>query len=98
MEEKMVGLCKKMGHQIGFSAAETQRASILYDLRRVKRFDDFLHVLERLKHRIPSLSIEEEFFREINPGNWREFKSLISIFAKDQEFKVTYAREKGGKT
>lgn len=94
MEKEMVELCKKMGHQIGFSAAETRRASILYDLRRVKRFDAFLRVLERLKHRIPSLSTEQEFFHEINPKNWREFKSLISIFAKDQEFKVTYARER----
>jgi hypothetical protein len=95
MEKEMIELCKKMGHQIGFDAAETQQASILYDLRRVKRFDAFLRALERLKHRIPSLSTEEEFFYRINSKNWREYKSLISIFAKDQEFKVTYARGKG---
>jgi hypothetical protein len=88
----MVELCKKMGHQIGYHAAETQQASVLYDLRRVKRFDGFLHVLERLKHRIPSLSAEQEFFDNINSRNWVEYKSLISIFAKDQEFKVNYAR------
>jgi hypothetical protein len=94
VEKELVELCKKMGHQIGFQAAERQQASILYDLRRVKRFDAFLHVLERLKHRIPSLSTEQEFFERINQKNWREYKSLISIFAKDQESKVTYARAK----
>jgi len=94
-EEEMVELCKKIGDQIGFNAAETQQTSILYDLRRVKRFDAFLRVLERLKHRIPSLPAEEELFYRINPRNWREYKSLISVFAKDREFKVTRAREKG---
>ena len=92
MEKEMVELCKKMGHQIGYHAAETQQASILYDLRRVKQFDAFLRVLERLKHRIPSLSTEQEFFHKVNPKNWLEYKSLMSIFAKDQEFKVNYAR------
>jgi hypothetical protein len=83
-----------MGHQIGFYAADMQQGSILYDLRRVKRFDAFLHILERLKHRIPSLSTEQEFFQRVNSRNWREYKSLISVFAKDQEFKVAYARAK----
>lgn len=95
MEREMVELCKKIGDQIGFNAADTHQTSILYDLRRVKRFDAFLHVLERLKHRIPSLSTEEEFFYRINSRNWREYKSLISMFAKDQEFRATRAREKG---
>ncbi len=84
-----------MGQQIGFHAADTQQASILYDLRRVKRFDTFLNVLERLKHRIPSLSTEQDFFQRINAKNWREYKSLISVFAKDEESKVKYARTKG---
>jgi hypothetical protein len=94
MEKEVVELCKKMGHQIGFHAAAMQQASVLYDLRRVKRYDAFLHVLERLKHRIPSLSTEQEFFYRINSKNWHEYKSLISVFAKDQEFKIKYARSK----
>jgi hypothetical protein len=92
LEKEMVEICKKIGHQIGYHAAEKQQASILYDLRRVKRFDAFLHVLERLKHRIPSLLTEQEFFFKIDAGNWLEYKSLISVFAKDQESKVNYAR------
>lgn len=94
MEKEMVELCKKMGHQIGYHVAETHQESILYDLRRVKRFDAFLSVLERLKHRIPTLTVEQEFFHKITPNNWFEYKALISIFAKDQEFKVGYARGK----
>lgn len=85
LEKEMVEICKEIGRKIGFHAADAQQSSILYDLRRVKRFNAFLHVLERLKHKIPSLPTEQEFFVKIDPKNWLEYKSLISIFAKDQE-------------
>ncbi|MBI2183439.1 MAG: hypothetical protein HYU39_00615 [Thaumarchaeota archaeon] len=94
MEKSLVDYCKKVGNQIGYYSAQKDSKTLLYDLQRCKRFDKFLDVLDRIKKRIPELSTDLEFFYQTDQTNWREYKALIGIFAKDQEFKVTYARSK----
>jgi hypothetical protein len=92
---EMVDACESIGKQVGYYSYEKNK-SLLYDLRRCKRYDRFLAVLDRLKERIPSLGTDKEFltYLDTHQGEWREYKSFISIFAKDYIFSREYAESK----
>jgi hypothetical protein len=90
---EMVDACEKIGKQIGHYCHEAG-ASLLYDLRRCKRYEKFLEVLDRLKGKIPSLGTDKEFldYLDEHKSEWREYKSFVSIFAKDLMFSIEYAK------
>lgn len=101
----VVEYCKKIGGQIGLYCGSVERGALLYDLRRCKRYDKFLEKLDRLKHKIDGyqpevgpplhIDIKKEFFDYLaeHRTEWREYKALISIFAKDKEYDVKWVKE-----
>jgi len=105
-KKDMVDYCEGVGHQIGLYCGDTGQKAALYDLRRCKRYDKFLETLERLKHKIDGyepkvgsklhIDIKKEFFEYLNQHRieWREYKALIDIFAKDKEYDVTFVKGK----
>lgn len=90
---EMVDACERIGKQIGHYCHEAG-VSLLYDLRRCKRYEKFLEVLDRLKGKIPGLGTDREFLNYLDKhrSEWREYKSFISIFAKDLMFSIEYAK------
>jgi len=107
-KKDMVEHCEKIGGQIGLYCGEVERGTLLYDLRRCKRFDKFLEILDRIKHKVDGykipigekqiplhIDIKKEFFEYLAKyrTEWREYKALISIFAKDKEYDVIRAKE-----
>ncbi|MCL0069238.1 hypothetical protein M1O19_04790 [Dehalococcoidia bacterium] len=90
---EMVDACESIGKQVGYDSYEKKDKSLLYDLRRCKRYDRFLAVLDRLKGRVPSLGTDKEFltYLDTHQEEWREYKSFISIFAKDYISSREYA-------
>ncbi|MBT9145400.1 MAG: hypothetical protein DDT42_01271 [candidate division WS2 bacterium] len=108
-KEDMVNYCEEIGHQIGLYCGSVQQKSVLYDLRRCKRYDKFLEALERIKHRVEGhemkiegkripihIDIKKEFFEYLShhPMEWREYKALIDIFAMDKESDVSFTKRK----
>jgi hypothetical protein len=108
-KKDMLDYCEEVGHQIGLYCGDLGQRAALYDLRRCKRYDKFLETLERLKHKIDGHEIKiegnkiplhidakKEFFDYLNQHRteWREYKALIDIFAKDKEYDVTFVKGK----
>jgi len=111
-KKDMLDYCEKVGHQIGLYCGDLEQKAALYDLRRCKRYDKFLETLERLKHKIDGyetkigaklhIDAKKEFFEYLNQhqAEWKEYKALIDIFAKDKEYDVAFVKAKekeGGK-
>lgn len=90
---QMVDACERIGKQVGYYCHEKDQ-SLLYDLRRCKRYEKFLEVMDRLKSKIPGLGTDREFlgYLDNHKSEWREYKSFISIFAKDLMYSIEYAR------
>jgi len=96
---EMVDACERIGKQVGYYSYEKKDKSLLYDLRRCKRYDRFLAMLDRLKGRVPSLGTDKGFltYLDTHQEEWREYKSFISIFAKDWIFSREYAESQKNK-
>ena len=92
--KQMLDACESIGKQVGHYCHEKKNKSPLYELRRCKRYERFLEVLDRLKSKIPSLGTHREFlnYLDTHESEWREYKSFISIFAKDLMFSIEYAK------
>ena len=91
---EMLDACERIGKQVGYYCHERKTNSLLYDLRRCKRYERFLEVLDRLKSKIPNLGTDKEFliYLDSHKSEWRDCKSFISIFAKDLMFSIEYAK------
>jgi len=108
-KKEVIDYCEEIGTQIGLYCGDTGQKTVLYDLRRCKRYDKFLEALERIKHKIEGyemviegkripihVDIKKEFFEYLShhPMEWRECKALIDIFAMDKEGDVQFRKSK----
>ena len=108
-KKEMIDYCEEIGHKIGLYCGSTRQRSVLYDLRRSKRYDKFLEALERIKHKVDGHEIEiegkkisihvdikKDFFKYLSysPMEWREYKALIGMFAMDKESDVLFTKRK----
>ncbi|MFH1773934.1 MAG: hypothetical protein ABH874_03120 [Methanobacteriota archaeon] len=108
-KKETIDYCEKIGAQIGLYCGSIEQKSVLYDLRRCKRYDKFLEALERIKHKVEGYEIEiegkripihidikKEFFEHLSrhPMEWREYKALIDLFAMDKEADVLFKKRK----
>lgn len=89
MEENIIELCEKIGDRIGKYSYFTNDKGVLFGLRNSKNLTEFLENLSSTQFKMPNekysgrLEIPKEFLLDINERNWRQYKSLITIFAKN---------------
>lgn len=89
MEERIVEVCEKIGDRIGKYSYFTNDKGVLFGLRNSKNLTEFLENLNSAQFKMPNekysgrLEIPKEFLLSIDERNWRQYKSLITIFAKN---------------
>ena len=89
MEEHIVEICEEIGDKIGKYSYFTKDKGVLFGLRNSKNLTEFLENLNSVQFKMPNekykgrLGIPKEFLLKIDERNWRQYKSLITIFAKN---------------
>jgi len=89
MEEQIVEMCERIGDRIGKYSYFSNDKGVLFGLRNSKNLTEFLENLNSAQFKMPNekysgrLGIPKEFLLSINERNWRQYKSLITIFAKN---------------
>jgi hypothetical protein len=89
MEEQLVDMCEKIGDRIGKYSYFSSDKGVLFGLRNSKNLTEFLENLNSAQFKMPNekysgrLGIPKEFLLSIDERNWRQYKSLITIFAKN---------------
>jgi len=89
MEEHMVEICEDLGDKIGKYSYFTKDRGVLFGLRNSKNLTEFLENMNSAQFKMPNekykgrLGIPKEFLLKIDDKNWRQYKSLITIFAKN---------------
>jgi hypothetical protein len=89
MEEQLVDMCEKIGDRIGKYSDFSNDKGVLFGLRNSKNLTEFLENLNSAQFKMPNekysgrLGIPKEFLLSIDERNWRQYKSLITIFAKN---------------
>lgn len=89
MEEQLVNMCEKIGDRIGKYSYFSKDKGVLFGLRNSKNLTEFLENLNSAQFKMPTekysgrLGIPKEFLLSIDERNWRQYKSLITIFAKN---------------
>lgn len=93
MDENIVDICENIGDRIGKYSYFTKDKGVLFGLRNSKNLIEFLENLNSAQFKMPNekysgrLRIPKEFLLSINEKNWRQYKSLITIFAKNPPLK-----------
>lgn len=89
MEEQIVEICEHIGNRIGKYSYFTNDKGVLFGLRNSKNLKEFLENLNSAQFKMPTekysgrLAVPKEFLLKIDEKNWRQYKSLITIFAKN---------------
>jgi len=89
MEEQIVEMCERIGDRIGKYSHFSKDKGVLFGLRNSKNLTEFLENLNSAQFKMPNekysgrLGIPKEFLLSVNERNWRQYKSLITIFAKN---------------
>lgn len=85
MDSNVIRLTRTLGETIGDFAHESENKSILYSLRSCRNHEDLLAFFEQLLVRYTDQARRygdvRSLLSEISKSNWREYKSLIAIFA-----------------
>jgi hypothetical protein len=93
MDEKIVEICEKIGDRIGKYSYFSKDKGVLFGLRNSKNLTEFLENLNSAQFKMPNekykgmLAVPKEFLLSIDEKNWRQYKSLITIFAKNPSSK-----------
>jgi hypothetical protein len=93
VDENIVEICENIGDRIGKYSYFTNDKGVLFGLRNSKNLTEFLENLNSAQFKMPNekysgrLRIPKEFLLSINEKNWRQYKSLITIFAKNPPLK-----------
>jgi hypothetical protein len=93
VDENIVEICENIGDRIGKYSYFTKDKGVLFGLRNSKNLTEFLENLNSAQFKMPNekysgrLGIPKEFLLSINEKNWRQYKSLITIFAKNPPLK-----------
>lgn len=80
MDEGMIKICNGLGYKIGSVCAEKDNKSLLYDIRNVKKLEEFLGSLEKIQHKTEEVTVPLNLIKKIDKKNWILYKTLISIF------------------
>lgn len=89
MDAQIIEICEKIGDRIGKYSYFSKDKGVLFGLRNSKNLTEFLENLNSAQFKMPNekysgrLDIPKEFLLTINEKNWRQHKSLITIFAKN---------------
>lgn len=85
MDAAIIGTTKALGDAVGESAQAHDDKSLLYTLRSCRNQSDLLSFFEQMLTRYigesSNLRQLEALIAKIDALNWRDYKSLISIFA-----------------
>ncbi|WP_321429123.1 type I-B CRISPR-associated protein Cas8b1/Cst1 [uncultured Methanolobus sp.] len=93
VDENIVEICESIGDRIGKYSYFSKDKGVLFGLRNSKNLTEFLENLNSAQFKMPNekysgrLRIPKEFLLSINEKNWRQYKSLITIFAKNPPLK-----------
>lgn len=93
VDENIVDTCEIIGDRIGKYSYFSKDKGVLFGLRNSKNLTEFLENLNSAQFKMPNekysgrLRIPKEFLLSINEKNWRQYKSLITIFAKNPPLK-----------
>ncbi len=93
VDESIVEMCETIGDRIGKYSYFTKDKGVLFGLRNSKNMTEFLENLNSAQFKMPNekysgrLRIPKELLLSINEKNWRQYKSLITIFAKNPPLK-----------
>ncbi|WP_342304175.1 hypothetical protein [Methanolobus sp. ZRKC5] len=93
VDENIVEICESIGDRIGKYSYFTKDKGVLFGLRNSKNLTEFLENLNSAQFKMPNekysgrLRIPKELLLSINEKNWRQYKSLITIFAKNPPLK-----------
>lgn len=89
MDAQIIEICEKIGDRIGKYSYFTKDKGVLFGLRNSKNLTEFLENLNSAQFKMPNekysgrLDIPKDLLLTINEKNWRQYKSLITIFAKN---------------
>lgn len=101
MEEQIVEICETIGDKIGKFSYFTNDKGVLFGLRNSKSLTEFLENLNSAQFKMPNekykgrLEIPKELLLKLDEKNWRQYKSLITIFAKNPPSKKGNGTEVG---
>jgi len=97
MEASLLDLTQKLGGLIGAKASESEKKSVLYDIRNAKNLDEFLRTLNHIQFTFEKeggIHIHRELLEALDEGSWERYKSLVSIFAMNTYLAELYRKGK----
>jgi len=97
MEASLLDLTQRLGGLIGAKASESEKKSVLYDIRNVKNLDEFLRTLNQIQFTFEKgggIHVHRELLEALDESSWERYKSLVSIFAMNTYLAELYRKGK----